>query len=200
MKNRAACAILAVATALFGTHIRAQESPLGSPGASAPPAALRASLPTAALSGQGTLRVWGFEVYHASLWVAPSFDATVYPQHPFALDLRYLRDFAGADIAKRSLSEMRRQGAMESTLEARWEAQMRAVFPDVKEGDRITGMHQPGVGATFLYNGRALGEIRDPAFAKAFFGIWLSPQTSEPRLRTALLARAQLVPVTPASP
>ena len=67
---------------------------------------------------------------------------------------------------------------------------MRAVFPDVKASDRLTGIHQPGVGAVFLFNGRAKGEIRDPAFAKAFFGIWLSAQSSEPRLRTALLARA----------
>lgn len=174
--------------ALFGTQLWAQE----------PPPELRATLPVAALAGQATLRVWGFEVYHARLWVAPGFDATGYAQHPFALELSYLRDFASADIAKRSLSEMRRQGAMESTVEARWEAQMRTVFPDVSASDRITGIHQPGVGAVFLGNGRRLGEIRDPAFAKAFFGIWLSPRTSEPRLRSALLARAATVAITPA--
>ena len=73
---------------------------------------------------------------------------------------------------------------------------MRAVFPDVKAGDRITGIHQPGVGAVFLRNGRSLGSIADPAFAKIFFGIWLSEQTSEPAMRTALISRAQTVAVT----
>jgi hypothetical protein len=187
MKNVAACAMITGAMALFGTKLSAQE----------PPSELRATLPGAALAGQATMRVWGFDVYRASLWVPPGFSPADFAQHAFALELSYLRDFAGADIAKRSLSEMRRQGPIESAVEVRWEAQMRAVFPDVKAKERITGIHQPGVGAVFLGNGRPLGEIRDPAFAKAFFGIWLSPQTSEPRLRTALLARAQTVTVSP---
>ena len=187
MKHLTACTIVAGSLSLLGTHLWAQE----------PPPELRASLPAAALSGQATMRVWGFEVYHASLWVAPGFDAANYAQHPFALELSYLRNFAGADIASRSLSEMRRQGPIESAVESRWESAMRAVFPDVKTNDRITGIHQPGVGAVFWGNGRPLGEIRDPAFAKAFFGIWLSPQTSALRLRTALLARAQKIAVTP---
>ncbi len=41
---------------------------------------------------QGTLRVWGFEIYHASLWVVPGFDASTYTQHPFALALGSLRE------------------------------------------------------------------------------------------------------------
>jgi len=191
MKNLASYAMITLVLDLFGTQLWAQEPPSG------PPLELRANLPVAALLGQATMRVWGFDVYQASLWVAPGFDAANYTQHPFALELSYLRDFAGADIAKRSLSEMRRQGPIDSAVEARWEAQMRAVFPNVKARDRITGIHQPGFGAVFLGNGRPLGDIRDPAFAKAFFGIWLSPQTSEPRLRTALLVR-ELAAVTPA--
>jgi len=65
---------------------------------------------------------------------------------------------------------------------------MRALFPDVKAGDVITGVHQPAMGVVFWCNGRLLGEVRDPLFARLFFGIWLSPQTSEPQLRSALLA------------
>ena len=188
MKNVAVCAVLTGAMALFGTQLQAQEAP----------PELRTRLPAAALVGQDTMRVWGFEVYHASLWVVPGFDAAAYAQHPFALELRYLRNFSGADIAARSLSEMRRQGPIEAATEARWETQMRTVFPDVKANDRITGIHQPGMGAVFFYNDRPLGEIRDPAFVKAFFGIWLSPQTSEPKLRSALLAKAQRVATAPA--
>jgi len=77
---------------------------------------------------------------------------------------------------------------------------MRALFPDVKSGDRITGVNQPDTGAVFWINGRLLGEVRDPAFAKQFFGIWLSPQTSEPQLRRALLAHAKTSTPSSASP
>ena len=32
-----------------------------------------------------------------------------------------------------------------------------------------------------------LGSIQEPAFARAFFGIWLDARTSAPELRAALL-------------
>ena len=44
--------------------------------------------------------------------------------------------------------------------------------------------------AQFLVNGKPTGEVRDTEFANLFFGIWLSPKTSEPKLRVALLAGA----------
>jgi len=43
----------------------------------------------------------------------------------------------------------------------------------------------------FLLNGKPYGEVRDPEFAPLFFGIWLSPATSEPALRQSLLAQVQ---------
>ncbi len=67
---------------------------------------------------------------------------------------------------------------------------MTRVLPDVKKGDRVMGIHRPGVGAAFWVNSKATGEVRDAAFAKLFFGIWLAPATSEPALRSALLAGA----------
>jgi hypothetical protein len=167
---------------LYGVNTQAQ--PL--------PQELRAALPAASLSGQARFTYWGFEVYQATLWVAPGFAASAYEQSLFALELAYLRDFKGADIAKRSIAEMRRQATltpMTPAQEAAWENQMRALFPDVTTGDRLTGVNQPGTGVVFWSNGRLLGEVRDPLFAKLFFGIWLSPQTSEPQLRRALLAQ-----------
>jgi hypothetical protein len=181
MKKIAACALLAGATALFCIKTNAQ--PL--------PQELRPTVPAATLSGQAKMTVWGFDVYQATLWVAPGFAQSRYEQSRFALELSYLRDFKGADIARRSIAEMRRQAPLTAAQEADWESQMRALFPDVKAGDQITGVHQPGTGVVFWSNGRTLGEVRDPAFAKQFFGIWLSPQTSEPQLRRALLAQAQ---------
>jgi hypothetical protein len=140
------------------------------------------------------LKFWGFEVYRATLWTAPGFVETAYAQSPFALELVYLRNFKGADIAKRSLDEMRRQGAMSPAQELSWASQMRALFPDVAAGDRITGVNQAATGAVFWRNGQLLGEVRDAAFAQQFFGIWLSPQTSEPDMRRALLAQANAAP------
>jgi hypothetical protein len=60
-------------------------------------------------------------------------------------------------------------------------------FPDVRPGDRITGVQRPDGVVRFFLNGQLRGEKRDADFARRFFGIWLAPVTSEPRLRAALL-------------
>lgn len=179
MKTATACALLWLAGCLAGPLLHAQ--PL--------PPELRPTLPAASLSGQARLKFWGFEVYEATLWVAPGFAEGDYERSRFALELAYLRNFKGADIAERSLAEMRRQGPMTPAQATAWDNQMRALFPDVNAGDRITGVHQPETGAVFWSNGRWLGEVRDPVFSARFFGIWLSAKTSEPQLRRALLAR-----------
>ena len=157
--------------------------------AEALPPELRTSLPAADLAGQATLRFWGLEIYQATLWVAPGFADAAYAQSPFALELRYQRDFKGADIAQRSLAEMQAQAPLSEAQAAAWGQRLRELFPDVQRGDRLTGEHQPAVGARFWHNGRWLGELRDPVFAERFFGIWLSPRSSEPQLRRGLLAR-----------
>jgi len=64
---------------------------------------------------------------------------------------------------------------------------MTRTFPDVVQGDRITGVQRPAQSARFFLNGALRGELQDAEFAARFFGIWLGPQTSEPALRRALL-------------
>jgi hypothetical protein len=148
---------------------------------------IRSVLPSASLLGKARLTVWGFEVYDAALWGEPGFQAGDYAQHAFALELAYLRDLSGEAIAKRSLDEMRRIGSFTPAQAERWLGQLRSLIPDVKQGDRIVGIHRPGQGAVFYVNTQLAGELRDAAFAPLFFGIWLSPKTSEPKMRQALL-------------
>ena len=148
-------------------------------------------LPQHRLLGKTRLRVWGFQVYDARLWVTPGFKPAQFASQPFALELSYLRDFTSADIAERSLEEMRRSATISDEQAKTWTAALLRVMPEVKKGDRITGINKVGEGALFLVNGQPGGEIRDAEFARLFFGIWLSPKTSEPQMRTALLAGTQ---------
>lgn len=137
--------------------------------------------------GEGQLRFWGLEVYTARLWTADGFDPTQHARHPLALELQYAHAFSARDIAQRSLLEMKRQTHIEKALEADWTDKLSAILPDVKPGDRLRGWHRPTQGALFQSGPRVLGRVDDPVFSALFFGIWLSPATSEPGLRTALL-------------
>jgi len=157
---------------------------------SAAPDWLLADVPGARLVGQGRLTFFGLQVYDARLWAAPGFEAARFEQQPFALSLTYLRGLKGLLIAERSLKEMRPLPGFDPRRESTWQARMTELFPDVGDGDTLAGIHLPGVGARFVLNGRVRGQVDDALFARLFFGIWLSPKTSEPALRQALLGQS----------
>lgn len=150
------------------------------------PAEVVAELPEARWRGSGTLRFLGLHIYDARLWSAAPITADA-PAQPLALELIYARALVGEQIASRSLKEMQRVGSFTDAQGERWLRSMTALFPDVQAGDRITGVYQPGRAARFFHNGTLRGEVPDADFARLFFSIWLSPKTSEPRLRAQLL-------------
>lgn len=158
--------------------------------AQARPPELGDALPGARLLGQGLLRFLGMRIYGARLWVREGFHPDDYLRHPLALELEYARELVGKRIAERSLVEMKKVGSVPEGRESAWLAAMEAAFPDVKADDRITGLYLPELGMRYFVNGRAHHEIRDTEFARLFVGIWLSPRTSEPALRRALLGQA----------
>ncbi len=158
--------------------------------ASTAPTPVAQSLSTARQFGQARLTVYGFNIYDVKLWASDGFAVANYAAEPFALELRYLRSFKGAMIAERSLIEMRRLGAISDEKAARWLDNMKKTFPDVKKGDELIGFHKPDGTASFTLNGKTIGEVRDEEFTRLFFGIWLSPNTSEPKMRKQLLGLA----------
>jgi hypothetical protein len=180
----AAAAVVLTPIATFSTAPAHAQVP-----AKAPPPEVAQALPAVRQQGSGRLRFLGLRIYDARLWVGATPVADDWTAVPFALELEYARTLKGEQIAERSLVEMRRQGDIAAATAERWLALMKQLFPDVQEGDRITGINEPGQGARIFVNGTARGERSDAEFAKWFFGIWLSPRTSEPTLREQLLGR-----------
>jgi hypothetical protein len=147
--------------------------------------------------GSGNTSFLGLRLYRATLWTAGrADDPAAAVRLPHALTLRYARDFSRDTLVEASLREMKRLGAGEGEL-ARWKADLARVFPDVKAGEVITGVHRPGHGALFLHEGRLTGEVADAEFARRFFGIWLDPRSRDPDLRARLLDPAPAAGATP---
>ena len=174
--------LLALALPGFAAHAAAPAT-----GSAVPPGEVAGSVASARLQGSGTLRFFGLLVYDARLWVGAGFEPQTFEGHAFALELQYARKFEGAEIAQRSIVEMRRTGSMTDSQAQAWQAAMTSAFPNVVAADRLTGVHAPGGATRFFHNGRATSAVPDPMFARAFFGIWLAPTTSEPELRRRLI-------------
>lgn len=157
-------------------------------GAAGTPRAVAASIDAPHIAGRGLLRWFGLRVYEATLWIpASGFDPHDPLRSTFALDLRYERPIEGAAIADTSTREMARLGRGTPAQREKWGDALRRILPDVRAGDRLIGVHQPGRSVRFYRNDTLLGRVDDPDFGHAFFAIWLDPQTAAPELRNALL-------------
>jgi len=149
------------------------------------PATIVALAPSLQPQGGGALKFLGLSIYDGWYW---SQDRGWSLEQPFALDLHYHRSLEGAKIAERSVDEIARLRIGSKAQRDRWGEQMRAIFPDVRKGDRITGVHVPPATVRYFLNGRPIGDIVDGEFARAFFGIWLDPRTSQRDFRDLLLS------------
>lgn len=147
------------------------------------PLELPQHLSSAKLQGSGRLTWWGLHIYDASFYRVGSLSSS-----EFALDMRYQKSFSGISIANRSVEEMKRIGVPDAQA-ALWGRELTAFLPNVESGQTLTAIYSPRQGTTFYYEGKQIAQIPGSDFSKAFFGIWLDPKTSAPKLRTELLGQ-----------
>ena len=143
------------------------------------------------LRGQANMRWFGLLLYEARLWTLDAFDSKHWADQRFALELVYARSFDGAKIAQASLELMQAQHGKAAERDHQWLAWMQQSFPNIQAKDRLLGLHQGAKeGCRFVHNRQVRLDIPDAHFAKAFFGIWLDPRTTEPALRRSLIGEA----------
>lgn len=177
-----------VAAAALAAALLACTMPTDSAAAKDPAPHVRKYVETVKVQGQGRLTWFGFHVYDAQLYAGAGFDTRQWAGQPFVLELTYARKLDGGAIAEASRDEMQRMNLGTPEEQARWLAAMRGLFPNVDKGRRIAGVNVPGRGARFYVDGQFAGSVDEPAFARAFFSIWLDERTRAPKLRENLLA------------
>lgn len=133
--------------------------------------------------GTAQMRVLFMDVYKASFWS----DTGGWDKAPYALTLTYGMNFTAAELADRTVEEMAGVSSLPAPTRAQYGKQLKALWPDVKTGDRLTALAEQDR-TVFFHNGRKLGSIAGRPFMQAFFGIWLSPNSSEPEMQRQLLA------------
>jgi len=135
--------------------------------------------------GTGSLRVLLMKAYDATLWT----DAAQWSMNsPFAISLKYHFNCSGSDIVDRAIEEIKNSSPnIGAATLAHYRSLIASLLPGAKNGDEMTGLYTPDGTVRFFQNGQKTGEVKDQAFAQAFFGMWLSPQTSEPDIRAGLL-------------
>lgn len=139
--------------------------------------------------GEGEMNYLFWTLYRAELFASDiPFDAT--EMKPKALRIEYYKE-----IDKQALidatGEQWQQLGYEGVEIKQWLVPLTKIWPDVAPGDvLILLVTQTGV-SHFYFDDQLIGVIDDPRFGDAFLSIWLSENTSEPRLRKQLLGLTQ---------
>lgn len=142
------------------------------------------------LTGSGVFSWSVFRFYRASLFQAGPMDGN----HPFALDLLYMRNLSAEQIVQTSVEEMLRLRPGCQDQANGWGDLLHSFIPDVGLGDRLVGVFAPGRGVSFFSGHQFLGLVDSEAFADAFGAIWLDEKTQSPNLRAALLGSSSVKP------
>ncbi len=133
--------------------------------------------------GHGEGRHLIFHAYDAKL-LAPH--GTFAMNKPFALTLTYRMQFSGKAIAREAAAQMRRMNVAGENDINRWQQLMQTIFPDVTPGMAITGLRLKSGATVFCTTDGEIGRMTDPAFADAFFSIWLGAGAENQDLRHQL--------------
>lgn len=170
--------ILLFALALFAT------TAIGTPALAAPPeiaGVIKSDKPF----GEGHVNFLFIKAYNARLWTdAPAWSM----DSPCAMEITYGMGFDTDDLVERTIKEMKNVDPGLSDADVtKLTPELDKVYPPVKSGDRLVALYVPGQPVMFSHNGKPTGSIGGTGFAKDFFGIWLSPNTSAPDLRKDLL-------------
>ena len=135
--------------------------------------------------GEATLRVLFWNVYESALY-APDGIYTEETRPHSSSKSNTCALSSPRTLLNRPPREWRSQG-LNDPRQQQWLEDLGTLWPDVQADDVIAfTIDERGV-SSFFFNNQAMGNIDDPDFGRYFSAIWLSPKTTRPKLRAALI-------------
>lgn len=143
------------------------------------------------LIGKAQMSVLFFDIYDIELLSnTKDWQQNTYPQ---ALKISYLRDISKEDLIK-ATQEQWQHIKLTNPNQTKWLEKLNDIWPQIQEGNGLTIIVDSNQSSKFYFNDEVqthqfIGELADPDFGPAFLAIWLSNNTSEPKLRAKLLGK-----------
>lgn len=131
------------------------------------------------------------DVYAAAFYAPTEASASQAVSKPLTqrLELYYFRNIDSQDVIKAAWVTLERQHDAATLQRLRPEVDaLHATFRDIRSDDRYALNFNQDSGLTLEVNGKVAYTSQNPALAKAYLGIWLSPNGLSDKLRTSLLA------------
>lgn len=136
-----------------------------------------------ALVGDGKLKVLFWDVYRSALYTPTGeFNADT---DEYILEITYLQNIENDHLIDQTYKQWEHLGVDEENY-LKYSDQLELLWPDVSKGDSLT-MHVTPEQTSFYFNSDLTGTINSAEFGPMFSAIWLSPNSSQPKLRKKLL-------------
>lgn len=135
--------------------------------------------------GKAVFSVFIWDVYESELSTSSGQYPEISENGTLIYKINYLRSISSKELIQRTIEQWQHLGIKEDVYNA-FTPKLKQIWPDVKSGDNLTLVVEQNRSA-FYFNDQFAGSIDDADFAPLFLDIWLSENTSEPKLRTTLL-------------
>ncbi|MBA4290881.1 MAG: hypothetical protein C0439_18085 [Pseudomonas sp.] len=140
---------------------------------------------------QSVLTYLWADVYAAAFYAPAQASASQAVNEPLdqRLELYYFRNIDSQDVIKAAWVTLERQHTPDTLARLRPDVDaLHGTFRDIRPGDRYALNFSTENGLTLEVNGQPAFTSPNTELAKAYLGIWLSPNGLSDKLRTSLLA------------
>jgi hypothetical protein len=143
--------------------------------------------------GNAKFSVLFWDIYHSKLYT-PTGNYNVENntdnlpiERPLLFKINYLKNISQQELINRTIEQWQHLGFKEAEFSP-FIAQLKIIWPNIEAGDSLALLINKD-SSSFYFNDQFIGTVSQKSFGQLFLAIWLSPYTSEPKLRQKLLGK-----------
>lgn len=137
------------------------------------------------LIGETTFSILFWDLYKSKLQTTTGKYPIDDQKDTLIYEINYLIDISKNDLIKRTIEQWQHIGVPEESFKD-FIPQLEQIWPNITQGDTLALLIY-NKGSVFYFNQQYIGAIEAPEFGNTFLDIWLSKNTSQPKLRSELL-------------
>ncbi|MBU2872117.1 chalcone isomerase family protein [Colwellia sp. E2M01] len=138
--------------------------------------------------GSAKFSVLFWDIYNSTLYTPTGEYSYTEKANKLIFKIEYLKDISSADLIERTVEQWQHLNIPKAQYSA-FIPRLQAIWPDISAGDSLAMLVENNT-AIFYFNNDQIGMVEQPEFYQLFLDIWLSPKTSQAKLRSQLLGEA----------
>ncbi len=135
--------------------------------------------------GRAKFSVLFWDIYNSTLYTKSGQYLHGKTHEPLLFKIEYLKDISTDYLLERTIEQWQHLQIPESQYSP-FIPKLKAIWPNISAGDSLV-MLVKNEQSVFYFNNVKVGVIQAPEFSRLFLDIWLSPKTSQTKLRAQLL-------------